>query len=73
VFNIRSDKDWNRINAVFGKGTLAVDTNGNVFSFMKDNKDNFLGTLALSNTRFDLQGKITSSLRLAELKVGEND
>lgn len=55
-----------------GTGIVAVDTANNHFSFDTNNaKDRFAGTLALTNSHFELNGVNTDALSNATLQAGQ--
>ncbi|MBR7617489.1 autotransporter outer membrane beta-barrel domain-containing protein [Citrobacter braakii] len=57
-----------------GTGTVAVDASGNAFDFTSNNAaDGFNGTLALTNSTFELAGLNTQALSQATLNVGEGN
>lgn len=70
ALNINTQNDWTFSNRMTGNGTLAVNTGGNNFSF-RNTKDTqgFTGTLALSDTIFDLSGDNTIALSTASLQA----
>lgn len=70
ALNINSQNDWIFSNRMTGNGTLAVNTGGNNFSF-RNTKDTqgFMGTLALSDSTFDLSGDNTVALSTASLQA----
>ena len=71
TISIHSDKDWALNNVVSGSGILNVNTGNHNFSFLNaSNTAGFTGTLALSDTTFNLSGDNTSALSGAELLVG---
>ncbi len=68
TLSVNAQNDWIFSNRMTGNGTLAVNTNGNIFSF-RNTKDTqgFTGTLALSDTTFDLSGDNTAAISAASL------
>ena len=56
-----------------GNGLMTVDTTGNTFEFTSNNAaDGFAGTVALRNTKFELDGLNTKALTKAILEVGQD-
>ncbi|HAV8475124.1 TPA: autotransporter outer membrane beta-barrel domain-containing protein [Escherichia coli] len=70
TLNVNTLSDWSFSNRMTGNGTLAVNTSGNKFTF-RNTKDTqgFTGTLALSDTIFDLSGDNTIALSTASLQA----
>lgn len=70
--NILSAADMALNSHLAGTGTVAVDTAGNHFDFTANNADDgFAGTVALTNSQFELADLNTRALSTAMLRAGE--
>lgn len=68
--SLYSNQDWHFTNTISGSGVLDVNTNNHIFSFSDSNATTgFSGTLALSDTKFDLSGTNASSLLSGGLRA----
>ena len=72
LLNVLSTTDVAFKSHLDGTGTMEVDTAGNHFSFTANNADDgFAGTVALTNSQFELGGLNTQALSAATLRAGE--
>ncbi|MGV4201159.1 autotransporter outer membrane beta-barrel domain-containing protein [Citrobacter murliniae] len=71
TLSLKSNSTYVFNSHLAGTGTVEVDASGNAFDFTSNNAaDGFNGTLALSNSTFELAGLNTLALSLATLSAG---
>lgn len=74
TLSLKSDAALAFNSHLAGTGTVAVDASGKAFDFTSNNAaDGFKGTLALTNSTFELAGLNTQALSQATLNVGEGN
>ncbi|PKH26636.1 autotransporter outer membrane beta-barrel domain-containing protein [Enterobacterales bacterium CwR94] len=72
ILTLKQSTDTQFASHISGAGTLAASTGGNAFDFTANNATNaFTGTLALTDSTFDLDGLNTQALTNATLLAGD--
>lgn len=76
ILNVNTHGNTAFASHLRGDGILAASTGGSVFDFTTNNAAgmgrNFSGTLALSDTHFNLDGLNTQAVAIANVQVGES-